>query len=134
MIDFYDHVPVIVTGSRDGQPWGEVDYAMSTLSGKVDFNAVVVGSNRGTDLQAFNWALKNELIATVVMAQWMTGSMTGKPEGPRRNGRMPRLFTTRAVAAFSGGPGTADMCAVAKANQIPLWRWRGRKDGWWRDV
>lgn len=132
MIRFNDHVPVIVCGARDGQPFGEVELALDILRGLVEFNAVVAGSRKGTDGQALNWAERHELIATVVPAQWMTGEVKGRGAGPVRNARMPRLFNVRAVAAFLGGAGTADMCEVAKAAQLPLWRWLGRADRWRR--
>lgn len=132
-VEWTDHAPVIVCGDRNGQPYGEVVYGLDSLRAKVDFNAVVVGSRKGTDGAVFDWALQRELIATVVPAQWLTGLVTGKAEGPRRNGRMPRLFpSVRAVAAFPGGHGTRDMVETALALQLPVWRWLGRRDGWRR--
>jgi hypothetical protein len=133
VIRFDEHAPVIVCGGRDGQPYGEVAHGMDCLRGIVDFNAVVVGSNKGTDRQAFDWAVTHELIATVVMAQWLTGTPKGRAAGPTRNSRMPRLFpSVRAVAAFPGGDGTEDMVAKAVSGQLPTWRWLGRRDRWRR--
>jgi hypothetical protein len=123
--------PIIVCGSRDGQPFGEVESAMSALQNIVEFDSVVVGSRNGTDIRAFNWAVGREMVAVIVPAQWATGTPKGRAAGPARNRRMPRLFpSVVAVAAFPGGTGTEDMCSVAKSLQVPLWRWIGRTVGW----
>lgn len=127
--------PIIVCGSRDGASYGEVEYAMDRARDWLDmpaFNFVVVGSRKGVDVRAFDWAMHREIPAAIVPALWQTGGR-GKGEGPIRNRRMLALFPTVAVLAFPGGSGTEDMVAAAKGGAFNVWRWLGRADGWRRD-
>jgi hypothetical protein len=131
---------IIVCGSRDGAPYGEVDRGMHAARDVVlrdhivAFDHVVVGSRKGVDAEAFDWALRQEIMATVVPAKWKTGER-GRIEGPLRNRRMTIEYRASllAVLAFAGGAGTADMIGAAKEAQLPVYRWLGRADGWRRD-
>jgi hypothetical protein len=124
---------IIVCGSRNGSPFGEVEKAMRYAQEHEaipPFNHVVVGSRRGVDRRAFDWAETFELAATVVPARWTTGGQK-RAEGPIRNRRMLAYFPdVRAVLAFPGGSGTEDMVAAAKEAGVKVWRWR---NGWTRD-
>lgn len=118
---------IIVCGSRDGAPFGEVERAMGDALRDLSalgssFNHVVVGSNRGVDGRAFRWAVREEMVATIVPAQWKSGGHK-EAEGPKRNRRMISLFRPDRVLAFPGGSGTEDMVSAAKAAHIQVWRW-----------
>lgn len=121
---------VIVTGARQG--YAIRDYVARALD---DFERqhfridhLVVGSRRydrelnrpSVDLAAFTWAEQHERIATVVPARWKTG-YAGRAEGPARNERMAALFVVRAVLAFAGGAGTANMVDVALQRGLALY-------------
>jgi hypothetical protein len=70
---------------------------------------VVVGSKRGCDWLAFQWATDHEIDATVAPAKW---SKQKRAAGPIRNRRMLDVYQPQAVLALPGGRGTADMMAA----------------------
>lgn len=121
---------ILVCGSRNGAAFGEVERAMDLARRHLamlghTFDHVVVGSRKGVDGRAFEWAVRAEIASTVVPAMWRTGER-GKGEGPIRNRRMLALFRPENVLAFPGGTGTEDMVAAAKLAHVPVWRWLGR--------
>ncbi len=109
----------IVCGSRDGCGVGVVERALTAFDrDTLRLEHVIVGSHRGVDGDAANWALRHERIITIVPAEW---NRFGKAAGPTRNERMPQLFQVRGVLAFPGGAGTAGMVSIARREHIPLW-------------
>lgn len=128
---------VIVCGSRDGMRcWDLVARALSSFDhDRFSIQHVIVGSLRGVDRAAFDWALKFERSATVVPAHW---NDLGKAAGPARNERMYREHKPDAVIAFPGGRGTEHMKLVATRAHCPLWTCEvtgEREDHWqWREV
>lgn len=142
-----DSITAIICGSRDGVPpgagWGWLDRALDSFEReKVRIAHVVVGGARGIDTLAEDWALSRERPHTVFPAAW---KRLGKKAGPIRNAEMLDFLkrttesASRAVLAFPGGAGTADMVAQAQAALVPIWRcslvgssgWRwDRGDAW----
>lgn len=119
---------VIVTGGRDGH--GLITAVAMAKSQQViglpRYDMVVVGSNRGTDGEAVEWALAREMPITIFPAKWTTGAATGPKEGPIRNRAMFDAFANVvAVLAFIGGRGTSDMVGVA-SGRVPIWFWEGK--------
>ena len=119
-------VAALVCGPRDGTGleivWKALDAA------RVDprmprFNMLVTGSRRGTDLEAFDWAIHNELVSAIYPAKWKTGKVGGKPEGMIRNGDMHRWSTPAVTLAFPGGDGTAGMMRISTSAGTPSWWW-----------
>jgi hypothetical protein len=124
---------VIVCGSRDGIGPGLVERALGAFDRDIsNVLHLIVGSHKGVDGDAWYWALKNERPCTIVPAEW---NKLGKAAGPKRNERMPELFSVHAVLAFPGGTGTANMIDVARKHHIPLWHCsvRGQHWQWMRD-
>ncbi len=124
---------VIVCGGRNGQPHGVTWRGMDAFTRDVlAVSHVIVGSFRGTDQEAFLWAMARELDGSILNARWKTGERKGPAEGPMRNRRMPKFAVTpRAVLTFPGGSGTRDMCSVARVVGLPLWGYAVRESGEW---
>jgi hypothetical protein len=103
------------------------------LHQKHHFTEVIVGSDKrdkhgrllGADACAYEWARAHGIDRTLMDANWVG---QGKPAGPRRNGRMLRYLMVisdymgapRAVVAFPGATGTADMIAQAIAAKVQV--------------
>lgn len=88
---------IIVCGSRDGQPWADINLGMRAASTLVPYEAVMVGrfeykseQRYSTDKQVALWVLHEELVVTIVPARWKTGGRE-RGEGPIRNRRMAKL-------------------------------------------
>lgn len=117
-------VVAIVCGSRDGQPgWRLVERALDVFDGDImPLSHVIVGSYRGTDREAFDWAMRRERDGSVLNAKWKTGVRKGPAEGPIRNRRMPQFALRAQVClSFPGDRGTHDMRDVARSIGLPLW-------------
>jgi hypothetical protein len=112
----------IVCGSRNGAgSFNVVRRALDAFDhdhGQLEH--VIVGSRKGVDRDAFEWAMERERMATIVPARWTTGGAR-RGEGPLRNRRMTEKFSVHVVLAFPGAEGTEDMKSVARAEHIPLW-------------
>ncbi len=124
--------PVLVCGSRKGQGLLVTFHALNEARSNPDmpsFGAIICGGHTGTDGEAFQWAMENEMPALVVPARWNKGEKGGG-EGPIRNRKMVRLVWPKAVFAFSGGDGTHDMVKVARQCSIPVWRWMPFDERW----
>jgi len=124
--------PALVCGSRQGQGFLRTSTALDKARKTPElpvFYAVLSGGNKGTDGEAFYWAMLRELPALIVPAKWKTGT-AGGGEGPIRNRLMLRLCWPVVVLAFPGGPGTRDMMRVALQSEIPLWCWNKDDETW----
>ena len=99
----------IVSGGRD---FKDKDLVWSWLSWlKPRF--IIVGSDRGADKLASDWAGLHGIPCAVVRSAWEKYNRAG---GPIRNGWMLLLSPTHLIA-FPGGRGTKDMIRKAiKAN------------------
>ncbi len=120
-------VAALVCGPRDGTGleivWKALD-AARVHPQMPRFNMLVTGSRRGTDLEAFDWAIYNELVSVIYPAKWKTGQVGGKPEGMIRNADMYRWCTPALVLGFpSPGTGTAGMMKISVAGNTPSWWW-----------
>lgn len=130
---------VIVCGPRDGTGQLVVARALDTLGAEQlarripRFEYLVVGSWRGTDREAWYWALEREIPVLVCSAKWNTGKRGGPAEGPIRNSFMLEWVKPVAVLGFSGGPGTADMMSKACGGRVPSYWWSPHDDLWVRD-
>jgi hypothetical protein len=123
----------IVCGPRDGTGREEVaralDLARATLT-IPRFGYITVGSNRGTDHEAWLWAMERELPALTCPARWKTGRYKGPREGPERNRAMYAWVKPVVVLGFSGGTGTAGMMEIACAGGTPAWWWSPADQAW----
>lgn len=126
---------VIVCGSRDGCTLfkGVIDPLCWFEHEHGPIFHVIVGSRKGTDYQAWLWAMEREIPATIVPAEW---AKHGKAAGPIRNRRMLELFSVHAVLAFPGGRGTEDMKQAAREAHVPLYvcAVRGSSFEWFEEV
>ncbi len=122
----------IVCGSRAGIVGGahEVETALDMAFPAVQrhFIHIISGSffpEHCVDRRAFDWAMKREVMGSIIPAWWETGSGSRPAEGPFRNRRMLRLplQPITALLAFQGGNGTADMIRAAETAKVPVWRW-----------
>lgn len=126
-------VGALICGPREGSGIDMVWYALDEARRHPDiprFNMVIVGSNRGTDYEAWLWAMKHELPALVYPAKWNTGRIGGRPEGPVRNREMYCFSGPRVALGFPGNRGTKDMMDVVTSGRTPSWWW-SRSDGLW---
>lgn len=81
------------------------------------FTCLIHGAAPGADAHAARWALKKGLLINSWMANW---KKHGKSAGPIRNQQMLDDGKPDLVIAFSGGKGTADMVARAKAAGVKV--------------
>jgi hypothetical protein len=79
---------------------------------------IVHGAARGADLLAEAWAKANEIPYFGIPAEW---KKYGKAAGMKRNRAMLQFAKPTCVVAFPGGRGTANMCALARAANVPVW-------------
>jgi YspA, cpYpsA-related SLOG family len=78
---------------------------------------VIDGGADGADKLAHEWADARGYISVTYWANWKGD---GKSAGPIRNKRMLDLGKPDRVIAFPGGPGTANMVALAQGAWIPV--------------
>lgn len=113
---------VIVCGSREGAPpgaaWGWIGKAISGWErehGRISH--VIHGAAKGVDTSAAIWANQARRMCTSVPADW---EANGRGAGHIRNAAMLSILKDvapsdgRAVLAFPGGVGTANMVRIAR--------------------
>jgi len=83
------------------------------------------GAQRGADYLAGTWCLTRGVPAIPHPALW---HLYGRAAGPIRNRAMYASFRPDLALAFPGGPGTADMVAVAMKGGTPVVRIAPRDD------
>jgi hypothetical protein len=129
-------IGAIFCGSRKGQGQEVVSRAMGVLisntllAGIPKFDYLVVGSDRGTDREVWNWAMENEWPALVCPAKWKTGKPSGPAAGPCRNRFMFRWVDPRCVFGFAGDRGTSDMMTVACEGGARAYWWNPYGEFW----
>lgn len=77
----------------------------------------IVGTMRGADGLAHDWARMRDVLTRFYPADW---DRYGGPAGPRRNGMMLRLERPALLVAFPGGDGTQSAIDIAVQLDIPL--------------
>jgi hypothetical protein len=120
----------IVCGSRDWTDGASIHTAMNqAIHDKriPEWEMLVVGSDRGADWWAWQWALKREMPAMVFPARW---SDEGRAAGPRRNQRMYNWAQPVVTLAFPGGRGTASMIGVARGGGTATFMFDVEKQQW----
>jgi len=93
--------------------WGCLDMIRRKHPGMVLFH----GAAKGADSLAARWAIHRGVSVFPFPADW---ELHGRQAGPIRNGEMLDMGA-KAVVAFPGGHGTADMVRQAKFRAIPVW-------------
>ncbi len=108
--------PVIALfcGSRE---WSDRERIRRDLESLPEGSVVIEGGARGADRIAREEATELGLHVATVRALW---DYYGRPAGFRRNEAMARLGPDFVYAYPLGGPGTAQMIALAEAACIPV--------------
>lgn len=97
----------IICGGRDYGDW----YQLSRELSRVKPTDICVGSDRGADGLAIQWAQDKRASYRVMFADW---TRYGRAAGPIRNERMLTEHKPDIVIAFPGGAGTRNMVALAR--------------------
>ena len=101
----------IICGGRAFSDRGMFDDAMSDIMQLRGCpSRIVQGGAGGADRLAWDWATRMSVPCVEVYADW---DLHGKAAGPIRNLKMLG-YAPKAVVAFPGGRGTADMVAQAR--------------------
>jgi hypothetical protein len=108
---------VIVCGGRNYQDRKFLFEQLDRAHKKSPFGFIVQGGADGADFLAYEWARSREISCLCIPAKW---SRKGKAAGPSRN-RAMLMLEPKAVIAFEGGRGTADMIRQALDAGIPVW-------------
>lgn len=102
---------VIVCGGRDFRKGPLLFLTLDKLHAERRFTMLMQGGAKGADALARQWAVIHpEIKRFVCKADWRT---YGVSAGPIRNRRMLAWKPDLVVAFPTGGPGTADMMAIA---------------------
>lgn len=97
---------------------GQISELMAWLDGS-GATKIGEGGARGADEWARFWAEIRGVPCQTWRADW---ARHGRAAGPLRNRQMFHEFQPELVLAAPGGPGTADMIAVAEAAGVPVLR------------
>lgn len=109
----------IICGGRDYTNRARLVSVLDAAVTRLRLDTIIEGAAPGTDTLAKEWALARGDIGIIdVPADWKAEPVAA---GPIRNNLMFRILcgggtaVERAVIAFPGGPGTANMIALAKS-------------------
>lgn len=104
-----ERLKILVCGGRNYDDREFVFYVLDRLNPDI----IVHGTAKGADSLADEWAIENNKEVRRYPAKWI---LHGKSAGALRNREMlgQELDDLDGVIAFPGGPGTADMIAIAK--------------------
>jgi hypothetical protein len=94
----------------------------------MSFEHIVVGTRKGVEGRAFDWAVREGVAVTVVPVQ----RDDAKAAVPLRNQRMTKIFDPACLLAFGGEREADEMIYAAKLAHLPVWLWVGRVAGWMR--
>lgn len=124
----------LVCGGREGNGqevvFGALDVALQHAA-IPRWEAMVVGSDRGTDWEAWRWSVKHEMPSMVYPARWRT-STYGAGAGPLRNKKMHEWANPVVVLGFPGGRGTGSMLSISCRAATPTWVWKEERKLWMR--
>ena len=110
---------IIVCGGRTFDDKRFIFAALAAVHKKRPITLLRHGACRGADRISGEWAIANGIRVDVCPAGWAT---YGNSAGPLRNAYMlAKLPKPDGVVAFSGGTGTANMMALARAAGVPVW-------------
>jgi hypothetical protein len=109
---------MLVTGGREFNDAARVARVLDGMQSRHPGFCVVQGGARGADMLAKSWCQQNGVPCITFDAHW---EYYGKRAGGLRNGWMLDYLDIDFVAAFPGGPGTADMKRRAKLRGIPVY-------------
>jgi hypothetical protein len=109
-------VRVLVTGGRTFTERDWLWAGLDLLHSMDPITEVIEGGATGADVRAQEWAHRREVHCTTVPAQW---EKYGRGAGHIRNSEMARLGPD-VVLACPGGPGTAGMIKIAKAQGLKV--------------
>lgn len=105
---------ILVCGGRSYSNSDYMDKALTLLYSSLGFDTVIEGGARGADHLASSWVIyhSNQWLLTHIReeAQW---GVYGNAAGPIRNRKMLDDHHPNFIAAFPGGPGTANMVKIA---------------------
>jgi hypothetical protein len=108
---------VIVCGGRTYGDIMRVRDVLNEVHAEFVIREIVTGGATGADTLAYGWALRREITAIVVPAEW---KKFGRKAGPLRNDRIIREWGGGLCVAFPGGDGTKDMRRKCEAAGIPV--------------
>lgn len=114
---------IVVTGSRFGDDYALVDWALYKVHKKHGITCLINGLATGYDTISRRWALDNGVPVQDFPADW---GAYKKRAGPIRNQQMIDEGKPDAAVAFPGGDGTADMVRRLERRGIPIWDLRQR--------
>lgn len=110
---------ILVCGGRD---YNDREFFYKTMDSAKPFFAeeccIVHGNARGADRLAYVWAFERGCAQMAMPANWYTFD---KKAGTLRNRWMLKFAKPELVIAFSGGSGTANMVAISRLSNIPVW-------------
>ncbi len=107
----------IVCGGRTFRDWPLLSAKLDAIHAETPLDRVATGAAPGADTLADTWARSRGIRVERYYALWQTH---GKAAGPIRNQKMLNDEQPDMVIAFPGGPGTANMVALAKAANVKL--------------
>lgn len=108
---------VLVCGGRDFNDPSFIFRHLVGLHSRRGITAIIEGGAKGVDKFARMWAEGQGIPVASYPANWAT---EGKSAGPKRNRQMLTEGCPNLVVAFSGGKGTANMVAQARAAGIEV--------------
>lgn len=109
---------LMVTGGRDFDDVRKMFNALDALhANRGPITLLIEGGANGADQIARTWAKLHHIPLTTFQADW---ARRGPRAGPERNRRMIQESRPDLVAAFQGGPGTANAVSQARAAGIEV--------------
>lgn len=106
-----------------GREYGDVEFVYVTLDrlhAEQPITLLIEGGARGADTIAHAWALSRDIPFRRFKITQQEWRRLGKAAGPIRNRVMLKEGKPELVVAFPGGPGTADMVAIASAAGVKV--------------
>ncbi len=109
---------VIICGGRGYQGRDYMEKCLDKFHAKYKISMVIEGGAQGADNHGASWADNTGIPRVTCHSNWQK---LGKGAGPVRNKTMLSL-TPRAIIAFPGGKGTANMCMQAEKAGVKVFR------------
>ena len=112
-----ERVKVLVCGGRSYADAETLNRVLDDLHSEFAIIQLIEGDAPGADRLAGQWAERQQLPHRKFPAKWR---QYGKGAGYLRNKEMIEVGRPDLVVAFPGGPGTANMVALARAAGVPV--------------